>query len=80
MKRAPNRDNPFGILILALPFVLGGIILLLQTKPGVVVASPAYRAPGYAVETASVPMEHAAGVVGLSIGCVLAWFYIRARK
>jgi hypothetical protein len=78
-----TRDNPFGILILAIPFVVGGIILLSRNTPGVVAAGQAYRvsdAPNFVVETASVNMEHAAGVFGIVVGVIITWFYFKLRN
>jgi hypothetical protein len=53
--------------------------MLSKTEPGIVRASPAYRAPGSYVGEVSVPMEHAAGVFGLVVGGTLIYIYIRAR-
>jgi hypothetical protein len=80
---SPKRDNPYGILILALPFLAGGIILLLKTSPGVVSAFPTWPpwlAPGLVVETASVSMEHAAGALAIAVGVGVIWFYFRIRN
>lgn len=74
-----RRDNPYGILIIALPFVIGGSIMLSKTEPGIVRAS-ALRMPNSFYEgEVSVPMEHAAGVFGLVVGGALIYIYIRAR-
>lgn len=78
-----NRDNPYGILVLAIPFFVGAIILLLRNEPSVVIASPVWRVPdayGHYVETASVTMEHVAGIFGLVVGGFIVWFYFRFRQ
>ena len=78
-----KRDNPYGILILAIPFIVGGIILLVTREPGIFVASPVPRVPDANfsdVETASVTMEHAAGLVGLIIGGIIIRIYFKVRN
>jgi hypothetical protein len=74
-----KKDNPYGILIVAIPFVVGGILMLLQNKPGIFVAYPGRYAPGFAVETASVDMMHAGGIFGLGMGGLIVWFYFKVR-
>jgi hypothetical protein len=36
-----NQNDPTGLLILAAPFVIGGILMLFQRGPSLVIASPA---------------------------------------
>jgi hypothetical protein len=74
-----KKDNPFSILILAIPFIAGGIILLLRSTPTVVVASPARYAFNQDIEIASVNMTHAAGIFGLAIGGLIIWVYFKIR-
>ena len=76
----PKKDDPLNILILAIPFLAGGIIMLLRNSPGIIRAYPAYRSPGSFVGEVSVPTEHAAGVVGLIIGGLIILFYFRIRN
>ena len=79
----PTRDDPYGILILAIPFVVGGIILPLRNIPGLIAAGPAYRVPdafNFVMETASVRMEHAAGVFGIVVGVIIISFYFKLRN
>ncbi len=79
-----KRDNPYGILILTIPFVVGGILLLFADEPGIVPAYPVHGnvpdAHGFYVETASVTMEHAAGVFGLVVAGLIIWFYFKVKN
>lgn len=74
-----KKDNPYSILILAIPFIAGGIILLLQTQSGVFVASPERHAQYQSIESASPNMMHGAGIVGLLVGALIIWFYFKVR-
>jgi hypothetical protein len=74
-----KRDNPFGILVLAAPFIAGGIILLFQKGPSLMIASPTYRAPGQTIVDASESMAHGAGIFGIIIGSILVGIYLRMR-
>ena len=75
----PTRSNPYSIFILAIPFVVGGIILLLRNKPENVIAPPGYYG-GLVVEIATVRMEHAAGILALMVAGIIVRLYIRVRK
>jgi hypothetical protein len=81
-----TRDNPYAILILAIPFVVGGIILLLKNTPGIVPAYPVLpgsRVPdatGFYVETASVTMVHVAGCFGIVVAGIIIWFYFKIKN
>jgi hypothetical protein len=74
-----QRDNPFALLVLAFPFVMGGVILLLQRGPSLVIASPTYRAFSQSTVEASEAMAHGAGIFGVVVGCILAGIYFRIR-
>jgi hypothetical protein len=76
----PKRDDPFGLLILAAPFVVGGIILLFQRGPSLVVASPAHYAPSHVAVEASEPMMHVIGAIGVIVGGWLVGLYTTIRK
>ena len=79
-----KRDNPYGILFLAIPFVVGGIILVLRNTPGIVPAFAAGGnspdAQGFYLETTSVTMEHVGGTLALVVGGLIVWFYFRLRN
>jgi len=95
MFRKPPRDDreessndPYEILILAAPFILGGIILLLHTGAGLI---SAHRANAGATDSTlrrgiyrdviDPPLVHAIGVIGLviGVGLVLFYFYVRSQ-
>ena len=75
-----KKDNPYSILILAIPFIVGGIILLLRNASSIVIAPPGRYTPDLVVEVASVNMVHAAGVFGVLVGTLIIWFYFRIRN
>ena len=81
-----KKENPYGILLLAIPFVAGGIVLLLRNAPLLVFAYPAQgavRAPDantFDIETASVGMLHAGGIFGILVGGLIVWTYFRVRN
>ena len=77
------RNNSYSILVLALLFLVVGIVLLFKNIPGIVPAYPATYVPNafrFYLETASVTTEHAAGFFGLVVGAILFWFYFRVRN
>jgi len=81
----PTRNNPYGILLLAIPFVVGGLVLLFHHGPLIV---PAYsagsiRAPdanGFVVETASISMQRVAGIFGFVVAGIIVRLYFRVRN
>ena len=74
-----KKDNPYSLLILAVPFIAGGIILLFRTTP-TMFDSPPGRFVGYRViETVSLNTAHATGLIGLVIGGFITWFYFKIR-
>jgi hypothetical protein len=75
-----EKDDPARILILAIPFIVGGIILLLRTTPSVIDSPPGRYVGDRVVEIASINMTHAAGVFGLAVGGLIIWFYFKIRK
>ena len=75
----PPRDNPYGILLLASPFVVGGIILLLRDEPENVLAPPGYYG-GLVVEIATVRMQHIAGIFALVVAGIIVRLYFRVRN
>ena len=74
-----KKENPFGILFLAIPFIFGGIILLLRATPSVVDSPPGRYVGDRVVEMVSVNMEHTAGVFGLVAGGLIICFYFKIR-
>ena len=83
MRKRGYRDNPRAVLLLAIPFLLGGVMLLISPRPIPVVASPVRgRVPdanSYEVETASVPMERAGGVLGIIVAGIIVGTYFKIR-
>jgi len=75
----PKKDNPWTILLIAIPFLAGGILLVLKTEPGIVRSSPAKYSQGFYVGVASVSMEHAAGIFGLIVTGLIVWVYFKVR-
>jgi hypothetical protein len=75
-----KKENPFGILLLAIPFIVGGIILLLRTTPSVIDSPPGRYVGDRVVEMASVNLAHAAGVFGITVGGLIIWFYFKIRE
>ena len=78
----PKRDDSYKVLFFAIPFVVGGIILLCQKGPAMLVAPTLvgrYVTGPVSFETASVNMEHAAGLAGLAIAGLIVWFYFKIR-
>jgi hypothetical protein len=74
-----NDSDPTGLLILAAPFVIGGILLLFQKGPSLVTASPARYAPTHTTVEASETMMHSIGALGVVVGGGLVGFYIKIR-
>jgi hypothetical protein len=65
---------------MAIPYVFGGIVLLLRHGPGTVTASPDWSARGYDIETVSVTMQHVAGYFALGGAGTLVSYYVRVRN
>ena len=74
-----KKDNPYSILILAVPFIAGGIILLTRTTPTVFDSPPGRYVGDRVVEIASVNTAHATGLIALAIGGLIIWFYFKIR-
>jgi hypothetical protein len=66
-------------LVLAFPFLMGGIILLFQKGPSVVIASPTRQAWSQTIIEASESMAHGAGVLGIVVGGILVGIYLQMR-
>jgi hypothetical protein len=76
-----SNGNPYGILILAAPFILGGMILLLKNGAGAVVIRPSdnLRTMGSYNAVIDPSMVHDIGIIGLLIGITLVLFYFYVR-
>jgi hypothetical protein len=79
MRRRRNRNNPIGLLVLAVPFFMMGIQLLFEKGPSGVVASPTYHAMNFDTLVASETMMHAGGAIGIAVGGVIVGVYFKIR-
>jgi hypothetical protein len=74
-----KKDNPIGILFIAAPFIIGGILMLFQKGPSLVIAAPAHHAMSTATVEASETMIHAGGMLGVAVGGIIVGMYFRVR-
>jgi hypothetical protein len=87
-ERNPSRyqssRGDYRIILIAIPFIVGGILLLLKTSP-VPVIGGAFSIPGQVkegtdIEIMSPPMSHLAGTIGILIGIFIVGFYGYLRR
>jgi hypothetical protein len=78
----PKRDDSYKVLFFAIPFLVGGVVLLTRDTPSLLVAG-ATEGNGFALPTylvaASSNMAHAAGLAGLALATLIVWFYFKIR-
>jgi hypothetical protein len=82
--RRSKPNNPYQILLLAVPFILGGILLLLQTGSAAIEINPLspsgkFEAPGLYQEAVSASMQHWLGAIGVLVGAGILGFYFYVR-
>jgi hypothetical protein len=78
-----SSNNPYEILLLATPFILGGILLLLKTGGAAVVihgGANSVRARGSYNGVIDASMVHDIGIIGLVIGGALVLLYLYVRR
>lgn len=83
MSRNPKlkkTDDPYKILFIAIPFLIGGTLCLLQKRSAAVMIHPEHHAPGSYHDTISPSMQHSFGVAEIAIGVSIVLFYFYLRR
>lgn len=80
-----KSNNTYQILLLSVPFIVGGILLLLQTGPAAIEINPEnigsrFPSPGTYHDAISASMQHWIGVLGVFVGAGIVGFYFYLRR
>ena len=74
----PRKNNPWEVLVVAALFFFPGVSLLFQREP-IIAFQQSFRWAPSGVTGMSPHGAHVFGLLAMSVGLVIAWFYFRLR-
>jgi len=74
-------NDPIGILVLAIPFICGGLMMLMQQGDATAAGETGGKSPSSAqLVSISESAVHGCGVIGILVGLGIVYVYLRERR